>query len=132
MAQHKWFVKTYKTLGINAAQLYTLWFLFFPAASLLYGYLYFLLYPVTKTVLTLSPLLFYLWATATNHQKEIFKNAGYFGLIFLLQSGFIFIALEKSLFSSSYCLLFSLTTFLCFQASLGWVGCLTPASATAP
>ena len=100
MAQHKWFVKTYKTLGINAAQLYALWFLFFTAASLLYGYLYFLLYPVTKTILTLSPLLFFLWATATNHQKEIFKNAGFFGIVLFVQSGFIVIALEKSFFSA--------------------------------
>ena len=84
MAKHKWFVKTYKTLGINAAQLYTLWFVFFIGASFLFGYTYFLLHPITKFFLIVSPLLFFLFVAASAREKLL---ATYFSSIAL---GFLY------------------------------------------
>ena len=46
MAQQNSFVQTYKTIGAQPVKFYTLWVLFFTAASALYGYGYYLLLPV--------------------------------------------------------------------------------------
>ena len=93
MAKHKWFVKTYKALGINEAQLYTLWFVFFVSVSILFGYCYFLLFPITKVLLVISPLIFFLFVLATNQQKEKAKNFGLFGLIGMGHFGILFLSL---------------------------------------
>ena len=58
MAKQKWLVKTYKQLGLNENQLYTIWFLLFIGLSILYSYCYFLLWATAKFLLTISPLVF--------------------------------------------------------------------------
>ena len=48
MAKQKWLVKTYKHLGLNENQLYTIWFFLFIGLSILYSYCYFLLWGVAN------------------------------------------------------------------------------------
>jgi hypothetical protein len=58
MAKQSWLLKTYKQLGLNDNQLYTLWFILFIGLSILYSYCYFLLWVSIKFLLTMSPLIY--------------------------------------------------------------------------
>ena len=70
MAKQKWLVKTYKHLGLNENQLYTIWFFLFIGLSILYSYCYFLLWGVAKPLLTISPLVFIVF-NSNLHKKLV-------------------------------------------------------------
>ena len=70
MAKQKWLVKTYKHLGLNENQLYTIWFFLFIGLSILYSYCYFLLWGVAKFLLTISPLVFIVF-NSNLHKKLV-------------------------------------------------------------
>ncbi len=83
MQQKNWLIKIYNTIEVFPGRFFLLWCVFFVVASLSVGYLYFLLFPITKVVLTASPLMFFVVYVAKSKKTNTLAACLYCFLLVL-------------------------------------------------